>query len=87
MNEVKTNYDNLSEGKAAVLAYDMWQEMLVNGEIPDCKRYHDEFFELYKDVVANEKAPFYLMFCAFVGAMDINDFINEKLTIGGVIHE
>lgn len=69
---------NLTEGQAMVLVFDMWQEMLINGQIPDCKRYHDDFFEFYGGNVKSDKAPFYLMFCAFVGAMDMNDLIEGK---------
>ena len=69
---------NVDERQWVVLAFDLWQEMLVNGEIPDCKRYHDAFFEYYGDYVNGEKAPFYLMFCAFVGALDMIDEIERR---------
>lgn len=68
---------NLTEGKAAVLVFEAWMEMLVNGEVPDCKRYHDDFFEYYGNKVKSDKAHFYLMFCAFVGAMDLDDKLKE----------
>lgn len=69
---------NVDERQGIVLAFDLWQEMLVNGKIPDCKRYRDEFFEYYGDCVNGEKAPFYLMFCAFVGALDMIDLIERE---------
>ena len=69
---------NLTEGQMAVLLFEKWMGMLVEGKIPDCKRYHDEFFEYYKGQVKSEKAPFYLMFCAFIGAMDLDDKLKEN---------
>ena len=69
---------NVDERQGVVLAFELWQEMLVNGKIPDCKRYHDEFFKRYGDCVNGEKAPFYLMFCAFVGALDMIDLIEGR---------
>ena len=35
---------NLTDGRFAVLIFEEWMQMLVNGEIADCKRYHDDFF-------------------------------------------
>lgn len=71
------NEFNLTEGQMAVLVFETWMDMLVKGEVPDCKRYHDEFFEYYKGQVKSDKAPIYLMFCAFVGAMDLDDKLKE----------
>lgn len=72
MGEIK---GKVTDGQSAVILYDTWQEMLINKEVPDCKRYHNEFFKFYGDMVKSEQAPFYLMFCAFIGAMDICEWM------------
>ena len=68
---------NLTDGRFAVLIFEEWMQMLVNGEIADCKRYHDDLFEYYGNTVKSDNAPFYLMFCAFVGCMDSCDKLEE----------
>lgn len=73
---------NVTEEQTMVLAFKKWQELLVQGEVPDCKRCHDEFFEYYGGLVNGEGAPFYLMFCAFVGAMDMIDLIEREKKVG-----
>lgn len=62
--------DELTEGQAAVMSFDLWQDVILSGLLPDAKRFEKEFFEFYGDRVASPKAPIYLMFCAFVGGMD-----------------
>lgn len=77
--------EEITDGQASVLLYYMWQEMLLNGEVPDCKRYRDEFFDYYGECVKSENAPFYLMFCAFVGGIDMSNFID--VNNGGAANE
>ena len=62
-----------TDGQDAIELFELWQDMLKAGLTPDCKRYEKEFFEYYGDKVASPKAPLYLMFCAFVGALDLAD--------------
>ena len=62
-----------TDGQEAIELFELWQDMLKAGLTPDCKRYEKEFFEYYGDKVASPKAPLYLMFCAFVGALDLAD--------------
>lgn len=69
---------NLTEGQSAVILFDVWIDMLIKGEVPDCKRYHNEFLEFYNGIVKSDKSPFYLMFCAFVGAFDMNNACRQE---------
>ena len=73
-----TKNNTTNEGQATVFLFDTWIDLLTKGEISDCKRYHDDFFNSYGEQVKDEKAPLYLMFCAFVGAMDIVDMIDTN---------
>ncbi len=77
MENMQNKQEELTAGQAAVRLFDIWQEFIIDGSLPDCKRYEKEFFEFYGDSVASTQAPYYLMFCAFVGAMDLNEFLEE----------
>lgn len=77
MENMQNKQEELTAGQIAVRLFDIWQDFIIDGSLPDCKRYEKEFFEFYGDSVASTKAPYYLMFCAFVGAMDFNEFIEE----------
>lgn len=59
------------------MLFNSWMKLTVDGSLPDCKRYKKEFFEFYGDRVESEQSPFYLMFCAFVGAYDTREFVEE----------
>lgn len=74
---MKTDNVQVTEGQTVILLYDMWIEMLGNGEILDCKRFSEDFFASYGKEIQSEKAPFYLMFCAFVGGMDMIGKLGE----------
>lgn len=58
-------------GQEAIELFELWQDMLIAGLAPDCKRYEKDFFDFYGDRVGSPQTPFYLMFCAFVGALDL----------------
>ena len=60
-----------TDGQETIELFELWQDMLIAGFAPDWKRYEKEFFEYYGDKVASPRAPLYLMFCAFVGALDL----------------
>ena len=77
MENMQNKQEELTAGQAAVMLFDFWIKHIVDGSLPDCKRYEKEFFEFYGDRVESKQSPFYLMFCAFVGAMDLNEFIEE----------
>lgn len=82
---IKEQLDEMSFGQAAVQLFNMWFDMATNGELPDCKRYGNEFFEVYDDSTVTEGSPLYLMFCAFVGAIDMCDYMDNKK--GGAVNE
>lgn len=67
---------NLTDGQAAVELFELWMELFGSGELPDSKRYRNEFFTAFGGRVT-EHAPIYLMFCAFVGALDMDDMIKH----------
>ena len=76
MENMQNKQEKLTEGQATVRLFDIWQEFILDGSLPDCKRYEKEFFEFYGDIVASSQTAYYLMFCAFVGAMDLNEFLD-----------
>ncbi len=59
----------IEEGREAVLSFDFYIDLLTTGQIADSKRFNKEFFEAYPYV--KENSPFHMMFCAFVGALDL----------------
>ena len=63
-----------TEAQAAIMLYELWQDGLIAGTMPDCKRFEADFMDFYKEVCAGTHAPFYFMFMGFVGGMD---FINK----------
>lgn len=69
---------NVTDGQVAVMVFDKWQDLLTQGEIADCRRFHDDFFASYGKEVQGDTAPYYLMFCAFVGAMDMVDMVEKE---------
>lgn len=71
--------NELSEGEFNVAMFELWQDGAISGKLPDAKRFEKEFFEYYGDTVASPQAPFYLMFCAFVGALDLADALRKDL--------
>ena len=77
MENMQNKQEKLTAGQAAVMLFDFWTEHIVDGSLPDCNRYEKEFFEFYGDRVESKQAPFYLMFCAFVGAYDTHKFVEE----------
>lgn len=52
-------------------AFELWQGLQLKQEMPDSRRFEKEFFEVYGDQVTSTKAPWYLMFCAFVGGVEL----------------
>ena len=73
--------DNLTEAQAAIMCFELWQDMLLNGTAPDPKRYEAEVLDFYKDVLAGRHAPFYFMFMGFLGGMDFEN-MKEKAQEG-----
>ena len=63
-----------TEAQAAIMLFELWQDGLIAGTMPDCKRYEADFMGFYKEICAGKHAPFYFMFMGFVGGMD---FINK----------
>lgn len=74
MNETQPKQE-LTDGQAAIKNFELYQTLAINGQLPDSKRYEKEFFEHYGSIVKSRKAPLYLMFCAFVGALDLVDAV------------
>lgn len=82
---IKEQLDEISFGQAVVQLFNQWFDMMVNGELPDCKRYRNEFFEVYDVSTVAEDSSLYLMFCSFVGAIDMCDYLDSKK--GGAVNE
>jgi len=57
------------EGIEAVCNFNFYIDLLTTGKIADSKRFDKEFFEAYP--MAKPSSPMHLMFCAFVGAIDL----------------
>ncbi len=57
------------EGIEAVCNFNFYIDLLTTGKIADSKRFDKEFFEAYPMV--KPSSPMHLMFCAFVGAIDL----------------
>ena len=70
----------IEEGREAVLNFQLYLNMFTSGELPDGKRFDNEFFEMYPFVKPN--SLFHMMFCTFVGALDLaqraTDFVEER---------
>ena len=79
MSIITRPLDELSEGEFNVAMFELWQDRAISGKLPDAKRFEKEFFEFYGDKVNGTKAPFYLMFCAFVGALDLAEALRKDL--------
>lgn len=62
--------DNMTEAQAAIMCFELWQDMLINGTAPDPKRYESEVLDFYKGILAGTHAPFYFMFMGFIGGLD-----------------
>ena len=58
-----------TEGQEAVENFNFYIDLLTTGQIADSKRFDKEFFEAYPLVKPN--SPMHLMFCSFVGALDL----------------
>lgn len=71
MNETLQPNQKLTEGECAIALFEAYLDEIVKGTLPDPDRFKKDFFEVYDGIVKSPKAPYYLMFCAFVGAMDM----------------
>lgn len=62
--------DSLTEAQAAIMCFELWQDMIINRTAPDPRRYKAEVLDFYKGVLAGTHAPFYFMFMGFIGGLD-----------------
>lgn len=62
--------DNITEAQAAIMCFEIWQEMIINGTAPDPRRYEAEVLDFYEGVLAGTNARFYFMFMGFIGGLD-----------------
>lgn len=69
--------DNLTEAQAAIMCFELWQDMLINGTAPNPKRYEAEVLDFYKGILAGTHAPFYFMFMGFLGGLDFADMAEK----------
>lgn len=69
--------DSMTEAQAAIAGFELWQDLLINGEIPNPTRYKTEFLDFYKGKIAGPGAPFYYMFAGFIGGLDFADQIDK----------
>ena len=69
----------IEEGREAVLNFNFYIDLFTSGKLPDGKRFDKAFFEAYPYV--KENSPLHMMFCTFVGALDLaqaaTDFSEE----------
>lgn len=63
----------------ALKLFHLWEELIISGELPDPKRFNQDFLKFYGGgEVKSEKAPYALMFNAFVGALDLMELAEIK---------
>lgn len=63
----------------ALKLFHLWEELIISGELPDPKRFNQDFLKFHeKEGVKSEKAPYALMFNAFVGALDLMELAEIK---------
>lgn len=60
---------DFTEGQEAVANFNFYIDLFTSGKLPDGKRYDEDFFKAYPYVKPN--SPFHMMFCTFVGALDL----------------
>lgn len=69
--------EGLTEAQAAIMSFDLWQSMIIDGTAPDPNRYEAEVLDFYKDVLAGKHTPFYFMFMGFLGGLDFAKISND----------
>lgn len=63
----------------ALKLFHLREELIISGELPDPKRFNQDFLKFYGGGrVKSEKAPYALMFNAFVGALDLMELAEIK---------
>ena len=55
----------------ALKLFHLWEDLIISGELPDPKRFNQDFLKFYGGGVKSEKVSYTLMFNAFVGALDL----------------
>lgn len=60
--------EEMTEGKAAVMCFSLWQDMIFAHTTPSERRFAEDFLAFYGESMENS-ALFY-MFCGFLGGMD-----------------
>ena len=71
---VITNVDNM-EADTRLLYFDMWQDALLAGTIPDPKRFTDQ---VTKHLDCKVNSQYYFMFMGFCGAFDLLEAVEKK---------
>lgn len=63
----------------ALKLFQLWKDLILSGELPDPKRFNQDFLKFYGGGgVKSEQAPYALMFNAFVGALDLMELAEIK---------
>lgn len=73
----KATQDYQKKNQEGAAGFELWQDLLINGEIPNPTRYKTEFLDFYKGKIAGPGAPFYYMFAGFIGGLDFADQIDK----------
>ena len=62
----------------ALKFFHLWEDLIISGELPNPKRFNQDFLKFYGGGVKSEQAPYTLMFNAFVGALDLMELAEIK---------
>ncbi len=62
----------------ALKLFHLWEDLIISGELPDPKRFNQDFLKFYGGGVKSGQAPYTLMFNAFVGALDLMELAEIK---------
>ncbi len=62
----------------ALELFHLWEDLIISGELPNPKRFNQDFLKFYEGEVKSEQAPYTLMFNAFVGALDLMELAEIK---------
>ena len=76
MNENELN--DLTEAQQAIACFELWQDMIISGVIPDCKRFNSELKEFYKYMDLGTHAPFNYLFMGFLGGLDFASVATQE---------
>ena len=62
--------EGMTEAQATITCFELWQDMFLNGNLPDPNRYEKEVLDYYGKSLVGKRSPFYFMFMGFLGGLD-----------------